>query len=30
MDKALQLSGRDMGGWNVIADPHPFPKDADW
>ncbi|XP_056846904.1 nucleolin 1-like [Raphanus sativus] len=29
VDKALQLSGRDMGGWNVIADPHPFPKDAD-
>lgn len=30
VDKALQLSGSDMGGWTVIAEPHPFPEDADW
>ncbi|KAG5377254.1 hypothetical protein IGI04_041850 [Brassica rapa subsp. trilocularis] len=29
VDKALQLSGSDMGGWTVIAEPHPFPEDAD-
>ncbi|KAF8096502.1 hypothetical protein N665_0307s0031 [Sinapis alba] len=29
VDKALQLSGRDVGGWNVIAEPYPFPENAD-
>ncbi|KAF8096500.1 hypothetical protein N665_0307s0029 [Sinapis alba] len=30
VDKALQLSGSDMGGWNVTVEPYPFRKDADW
>ncbi|KAG2262949.1 hypothetical protein Bca52824_070028 [Brassica carinata] len=29
-DKALKLSGTDVGGWNVIVEPYPFPEDADW
>lgn len=30
VDKAMQLSGTDVGGWNVIVEPNPFPEDADW
>ncbi|XP_033137765.1 nucleolin 1 [Brassica rapa] len=28
VDKALQLSGIDVGGWTVIAEPYPFMEDA--
>ncbi|KAF3500095.1 hypothetical protein F2Q69_00045393, partial [Brassica cretica] len=30
VDKAMQLSGTDVGGWNVIVEPYPFGEDADW
>ncbi|CAH8350959.1 unnamed protein product [Eruca vesicaria subsp. sativa] len=28
VEKALQLSGSDVGGWKAIVTPYPFPKDA--
>ncbi|CAH8350958.1 unnamed protein product [Eruca vesicaria subsp. sativa] len=28
VDKALQLSGSDVGGWKAIVTPYPFPQDA--
>ncbi|CAH8312825.1 unnamed protein product [Eruca vesicaria subsp. sativa] len=30
VEKALQLSGIDVGGWTVIVEPDPFPEDAGW
>ncbi|XP_018446013.1 nucleolin 2 isoform X3 [Raphanus sativus] len=30
VDKAMQLSGTDVGGWNVIVEPYPFLENADW
>ncbi|KAJ4883342.1 RNA-binding (RRM/RBD/RNP motifs) family protein [Raphanus sativus] len=26
----MQLSGTDVGGWNVIVEPYPFLENADW
>ncbi|CAF1789320.1 unnamed protein product [Brassica oleracea var. botrytis] len=30
VDRAMQLSGTDVGGWNVTVKPYPFLEDADW
>ncbi|KAL0736439.1 hypothetical protein Bca4012_012649 [Brassica carinata] len=30
VDKALQLSGIDVGGWTVMAEPYPFWERAGW